>query len=152
MYKIGIMHGPNLNRLGERDSKQYGSFTLKDLEKEIRDKATKLGCAVEFFQSNHEGELIETLHCWGDSEMHGLIINAGGYSHSSVALRDAIEVSRLPAIEVHISNIYGREDFRRTSITASACKGTIAGLGKYGYFLALNALLNEILPGVEAEV
>lgn len=137
MKKYGVLNGPNLNLLGQRNKDVYGTCTLQDIENALKQEAEKLGCELIFHQSNHEGDLIETLHAWREEGLSGLIINAGGYSHTSVALRDAIELLGVRTIEVHISNIYGREDFRRTSITASAAEGSIAGLGMQGYVMAL---------------
>jgi len=137
---IGILNGPNLDRLGIREPAVYGSNTLRDLESGIARKAETLGIAVECFQSNHEGELIEKITEWTDRGFRGLIINLGAYSHTSIALRDAISGSQLPTVEVHISNIHTRETFRHHSYTASVCLGIISGLGFDGYSFALEFL------------
>jgi 3-dehydroquinate dehydratase-2 len=141
MRKFAILHGPNLNRLGRREPAIYGTATLKDLEKLIRAEARKLGVAVTFFQSNHEGALIDRIHALADRGIAGYIVNFGAYSHTSIALHDALKsVAPLPAIEVHISDIKKREPFRRHSMTAGACVGLISGQGFPGYLEALRRL------------
>ncbi len=142
MIKIAIVHGPNLNLLGQRNPEVYGNLTLEQLEAAVAERAAERGAEVEAFQSNHEGELIDALHAAGKS-CQGVIFNPGGFSHTSVALRDAVEASRIPVIEVHISNIHGREHFRRTSLTAAAAQACISGMGLQGYLSALEALLNS---------
>ena len=140
MKKIAILHGPNLNRLGKREPEIYGSATLRDLEKLIRAEARRLGLAVTFFQSNHEGALIDELHRLADRGVDGFIVNFGAYSHTSIALRDALASTSRPAIEVHITDIKQREPFRRHSMTAGACVAMISGRGFPGYLLALRRL------------
>lgn len=140
MKKIAILNGPNLNRLGKREPEIYGSQTLEDLEKRLNAEAEELTCELDFYQSNHEGELIDKIIDFEDSAYGGLIINPGGLTHTSIALRDTIAGSSISTIEVHISNIHQREDFRQKSVTAGACTGTIAGLGFQGYSLALRFL------------
>ena len=140
MKTIGILNGPNLNRLGRREPKVYGSATLADLEKRLAKEAKALGLKLEFFQSNHEGALIDKLHAWADSGFAGVVMNPGGYTHTSVALRDAVAATGLAVVEVHISNVHAREEFRHKSLTAAACVGVIAGLGFDGYSLALRRL------------
>lgn len=140
MKTIGILNGPNLDRLGRREPTVYGHETLADLEAMLRAEADALGVAVEFFQSNHEGALIEQLHAWGDRGFAGVVANFGGYTHTSVALRDALSASGLRAVEVHISHLHRREDFRHKSLTAPACEGMITGLGLEGYRAALQFL------------
>ena len=142
MIKIALVHGPNLNLLGQRNPEVYGNLTLEKLEAAVAERAAERGAEVEAFQSNHEGELIDALHAAGKS-CQGVIFNPGGFSHTSVALRDAVEASRIPVIEVHISNIHGREHFRRTSLTAAAAQACISGMGLQGYLSALEALLNS---------
>jgi len=140
MKKIAILHGPNLNRLGKREPEIYGSATLKDLEKLIRAEARPLGVAVSFFQSNHEGALIDRIHALADRGTEGFIVNFGAYSHTSIALLDALKSVSRPAIEVHISDIKKREPFRRHSVTAAACVAMISGEGFPGYLKALRQL------------
>lgn len=141
MKKIAILHGPNLNRLGKREPEIYGTATLKDLEKLIRSEARQLGVSVSFFQSNHEGALIDRLHALADRGTEGFIVNFGAYSHTSIALHDALKsVAPRPAIEVHISDITKREKFRRHSVTAGACLAMIGGKGFPGYLEALRRL------------
>ncbi|MCL2212378.1 MAG: type II 3-dehydroquinate dehydratase [Oscillospiraceae bacterium] len=138
--KILIINGPNLNLLGERNPDVYGSLTLEGLETRIAERAEEYNWQAEFFQSNHEGEIIDRLH----TARHGydaVIINPGGYSHTSVAIRDAIEAIPTPVIEVHISNIHAREEFRHRSLISPVCRGSIVGFGAAGYVLALEALL-----------
>lgn len=142
MIKIALVHGPNLNLLGQRNPEVYGNLTLEKLEAAVAERAAERGAEVEAFQSNHEGELIDALHAAGKS-CQGVIFNPGGFSHTSVALRDAVEASRIPVIEVHISNIHGREHFRRTSLTAAAAQACISGMGLQGYLSALEALLDS---------
>jgi len=142
MKKIAILHGPNLNRLGKREPHIYGSATLKDLEKLIRAEGKKLGVRTVFFQSNHEGALIDKIHALADGGIDGFIVNFGAYSHTSIALLDALKsVSPLPAIEVHISDIKQREKCRRHSYTALACRGMVSGKGFAGYLEALRLVL-----------
>ncbi len=137
--KILIINGPNLNMLGTRETNIYGNETLDDLycmiEKEFE-------CEFEFFQSNHEGEIIDKIHS-AQGNFDGAIINPGAYTHYSYAISDAIKCVDLDFVEVHISNIHKREEFRSTSVTAKNCVGQISGLGFYGYILAINYLLNR---------
>ena len=141
--KILVINGPNLEMLGKRKENIYGDFTLKDLEEEISKEATKLDCIVEFFQNNVEGELINKINDLDDS-YNGIIINPGGFTHTSVALHDSLEIKKIPKIEVHISNIYSREDFRRKSLIAPACDCSIIGMGKDGFIYALRYLIKNI--------
>lgn len=140
MIKIAILNGPNLNRLGRREPRIYGTETLRDLETLLRAEARRLGVAVVFFQSNHEGALIDEIQRCADRKVAGFIVNFGAYSHTSIALRDALSGAGLPAIEVHISDIKKREKFRRTSLTAGACVAMISGRGFPGYVEALRRL------------
>ena len=140
MKKIAILHGPNLNRLGKREPEIYGTATLRDLEKQVRQEARALGFTPTFYQSNHEGALIDRIHHLADHGTEGFIVNFGAYSHTSIALRDALASTGLPAIEVHISDIKKREKFRHTSMTAGACIAMICGQGFFGYTLALRRL------------
>lgn len=134
-----IINGPNLNLLGKREPGIYGGKTLDDINDEIEMEAQKMGVRVEFFQSNVEGELVSYIqNCGG--RVKGIIFNAGAYTHTSVALRDAIYAIEIPVVETHISNVYKRESFRHKSMIAPACIGQICGLGTHGYILALRAL------------
>ncbi len=143
MNKIGLMNGPNLNRLGKREPIIYGSLTLKEIEKKVLALSKSFSCEIHCFQSNHEGRLIDKIHEWSDSEFHGLILNPGGLSHTSVALRDAVASSVMKTVEVHISNIHAREVFRHTSLISGAVSAVIAGLGYHGYLAALHYLSQE---------
>lgn len=143
---IIVLHGPNLNLLGHREPAVYGTMTLNEINKAVEHKAQDLGMQVRLLQSNHEGVLIDTLH-ESQGWAHGILINPGGLTHTSVALRDAITALGIPAVEIHLSNIYARESFRRTSITAGACVGLISGFGAYSYVLGLSAL-HELVKGV----
>lgn len=146
--KILVLHGPNLNLLGTREPEIYGSMTLGDLNTKLIEFGKEFGAELKCFQSNHEGALIEALqdaHTWAD----GVVFNPGGYTHTSVALRDAITAIRIPVIEVHLSNVYAREEFRHTSMISAVCKGKIVGLGWRSYTLGLRALaemLEEVNP------
>ena len=142
MKRIVIINGPNLDRLGIREPDIYGDQTLTDLENLLTEEAESLGVQVQFYQSNHEGFIIDEIGEYSDSEVFGIILNPGALTHTSLALRDAIAGSDLPAIEVHISNIYRREDIRQHSLTAPACIGVISGLGFDGYVAALRYLAN----------
>lgn len=140
MKRIAILHGPNLDRLGKRQPEIYGRATLKDLEKLIRTEARQLGFTPTFFQSAHEGALVDKIHALTDRGIEAFIVNFGAYSHTSIALRDALSASDKPAIEVHISDIKKREKFRHTSMTAGACRAMICGKGFPGYIEALQLL------------
>ena len=140
MKRIVIINGPNLDRLGLREPDIYGDQTLTDLENLLTEEAESLGVQVQFYQSNHEGFIIDEIGEYVDSEVFGLIINPGALTHTSLALRDAIAGSDLPVIEVHISNIYQREEIRQHSMTAEACIGVISGLGFESYVAALQHL------------
>lgn len=140
MKRIVILNGPNLDRLGIREPEIYGDQTLTDLENLITEEAATIGVEVQFYQSNHEGFLIDEIGKHVDAKAFGFIINPGALTHTSLALRDAIAGSDLPVIEVHISNIYKREEIRQHSMTANACIGVISGLGFNGYLAALHHL------------
>ncbi len=137
--KILVINGPNMNLLGKRERKLYGTKSLADLENAIFEEAKNLGVNVEFFQTNYEGAIIEKIQ-QAEGVFDGIILNPAGYTHTSVAIRDAISSISVPVIEVHITNIFSREDFRSRSITGGAARGVITGLGIYGYILALNFL------------
>ena len=149
--KILVLNGPNLNLLGERDPLHYGTQTLEEINAHLSAAAETMGISLGFAQSNHEGELIDCLHA-ARKTCAGVILNAGAYSHTSYALRDAIEAIGIPVVEVHLSNIYAREDFRHTSVIAPVCAGQITGFGADVYDLALTALafrFNQSLPRLE---
>tara|TARA_Y100001970_G_scaffold108537_1_gene135721 strand:- start:870 stop:1313 length:444 start_codon:yes stop_codon:yes gene_type:complete len=139
MKKILIINGPNLNLLGNREKNFYGDITLEQIKKLCEEECKKKELELVFFQSNHEGELIEKIHSV-DNEFSGIIINPAAYTHTSVAILDALRATSKPKIEVHISNIYAREDYRKKSVTSEAVNGIICGLGKNGYVLAIEAL------------
>ena len=139
MSKIIILNGPNLNLLGEREKNQYGSFTLKDIEKNCNDYANNNDIKLSLFQSNIEGDLVNQIQK-SRNEQDGLIINAGGYTHTSVAIHDALKVLKIPIIELHISNIYNREEFRHKSLISNIAKGVICGFGAEGYIMSLKAM------------
>ena len=139
MEKIIILNGPNLNLLGEREKNQYGSFTLKDIEKHCNDYANQNDIELSLFQSNVEGELVTQIQK-AREDKDGLIINAGGYTHTSVAIHDALKILKIPIIELHISNIYNREEFRHKSLISKVAKGVICGFGADGYIMSLNAM------------
>lgn len=142
MKNILIINGPNLNMLGVREPGIYGSETLETLYNKIENKAKVLNVAIEFYQSNIEGEIINKIH-QALGKFDGIVINPGAYTHYSYAIRDAIASVNLPAIEVHISNVHKREEFRHISVTAPVCVGQISGLGTNGYLYALEELCNE---------
>jgi len=141
--RVLVINGPNLNRLGVREPGVYGSNTLTDLEKELLTFGERLNCEVTCFQSNHEGDLIDAIH-EADEQYDGIVINPGAFTHYSYAIRDAIASITVPVIEVHISNVHAREEFRHTSVTAPVTAGQIIGLGFKGYELAILALKHKI--------
>ncbi len=136
--RVLVLHGPNLNLLGKREPEIYGRLTLDQINKKIQAVAEELGVQVEIRQSNHEGELVTWIQD-SPTQFDALVINAAAYTHSSVALRDALLAAEIPAIEVHLSNIYKREEFRRKSLIADAVIGQISGFGVQSYLLALRA-------------
>ncbi len=139
MDKIIVLNGPNLNLLGEREKKEYGSLTLKEIEKNCKDFADKNNIKLSLFQSNIEGELITQIQN-SRKDHDGVIINAGGYTHTSVSIHDALKLLKIPIIELHISNIYNREEFRHKSLISKVANGIICGFGAEGYIMSLKAM------------
>ena len=151
--KIVVIQGPNLNMLGIREQNIYGPMKLEQIHAQMKDVATQNGVEIEFFQSNLEGEIVDKIQeCYGEAQ--GLIINAAAYTHTSIAIRDAIAAVSLPAIEVHISNIHRREEFRQKNMIAPVCTSSVVGFGPFGYHLAMMGMLqimNEIKAAQEAQ-
>lgn len=141
--RVFVINGPNLNLLGVREPGVYGNDSLESIETELEHEAKALGIEPDFYQSNHEGDIVDTLHR-AMNEADGVILNAGALTHYSYALRDAIAAIKIPVIEVHMSNIHAREEFRHTSVIAPVCVGSIAGFGKNSYMLALKAISDII--------
>ena len=141
MKKIAILNGPNLHRLGKREPEVYGTQTLDDIIVRLEEVAAKGGASIEHYQSNHEGDLIEKIHSWSDEGIMLGMINPAGFTHTSVALRDALASSPIRFVEVHLSHIHQREDFRQKSLTAPACVAQVSGMGAFGYEAALSYLL-----------
>ncbi|MEA3507137.1 MAG: type II 3-dehydroquinate dehydratase [Elusimicrobiota bacterium] len=139
MKTVVVINGPNMDRLGVREPGVYGSISLEELNNKIAKKAETLGLKAEFFQSNHEGDIVDRIGSAGED---AIVINPAAYTHTSIALRDALAAYEGEIIEVHISNIFAREDFRSKSLTASSCRGVISGLGAQSYLLALEGLKN----------
>jgi 3-dehydroquinate dehydratase-2 len=140
MKRILVLHGPNLNLLGQREPDVYGRQTLADIDMELAGLAEELNLAIDTFQSNHEGDLIDRIHASARDGFSGIIINPGGLTHTSVALRDAISAIELPVIEAHLSNIHARESFRNHSYVAGVVVGQVSGFGAASYLLALRGL------------
>ena len=143
IIKVVVINGPNLNLLGKREPEVYGSLTLDEMNRRLEDEAPKMGIEVTFHQSNLEGEIVDLIQT-APSEFDAVIINPAGYSHTSVAILDAILAVKIPVVEVHLSNIHSREEFRHKSITARGALGTISGFGWYGYKMALEVLHDRL--------
>lgn len=141
--RVMVINGPNLNMVGVREKGIYGTRSFDDICNYIKDEATKRNVEVELYQSNIEGEIINQIHKCYYENFDGIIINPGAYTHYSYAIHDAIKSVNIKTIEVHLSNIHAREEFRHKSVTAPACLGQICGLGEYGYILALDALIKS---------
>jgi len=145
-HQIQVIHGPNLNLLGTREPEIYGTTSLEAINSELESLAKEQGVVVEFFQSNHEGALIDRIHeaiSWAD----GILINPGGLTHTSVALRDALSTTGLPVVEVHLSNVFAREEFRRHSLISGIAVGVVSGFGPASYRLGLEALVDHLDAG-----
>ena len=141
--KLLVVHGPNLNLLGEREVSIYGRLTIKEIDRDLKAEAKKLKVKVSIVQSNHEGRIVDAIGK-ARKTYDGILINPAAYTHTSVAIRDALLACGLPAVEVHLSNIYKREEFRQHSLTAPACVGQVAGFGKESYLLGLRALTETL--------
>lgn len=144
MSKILVIHGPNLNLLGQREKDIYGQTTLDEINSLLTKLAQQHDVTLEFLQSNHEGEIVDAIGTAKANQINAVLINPAAYTHTSVAIRDAIAAVDIPAIEVHLSNIYSREDFRHTSLIAPVCHGQISGFGVDSYLLGLQATINLI--------
>jgi len=142
MAKILVIHGPNLNLLGEREPDVYGKFTLDTINQELQKIAKAEGAVLEIFQSNHEGKIVDRIQ--DTKGIDCILINPAGYTHTSVAIRDAIAAIKIPTIEVHLSNIYAREEFRHTSLIAPVAKGQVSGFGPNSYYLGLRAAIEML--------
>ncbi len=145
--KISVIHGPNLNLLGLREPSIYGNKTLKGINEQLSNKALILGCEIEFFQSNSEGEIVDYVQLLKERNFDGLILNAAAYTHTSIAIRDALLAIGIPFIEVHISNVFKRESFRHKSYLSDIAVGVISGLGYMGYEYALDFLVKALKQG-----
>ena len=151
--KVVVIQGPNLNMLGKREQHIYGPMTLEQIHEQMKGFAEQSNVEIEFFQSNLEGEIVDRIQeCMGDAQ--GIIINPAAYSHTSIAIRDAISAAQLPVIEVHLTNIHAREEFRRHSLTAEVTAGVIAGVGAFGYHLAMVGMvqiMNEVAAAAQQQ-
>ncbi len=146
--KIVVIQGPNLNMLGVREQNIYGPMKLEQIHAQMKEVATQNGAEIEFFQSNLEGEMVDKIQeCYGEAD--GIIINAAAYTHTSIAIRDAISAVNLPTIEVHISNIHRREEFRKDNMIAPVCTSSVVGFGPFGYHLAMMGML-QIMSEMKA--
>ena len=144
MKKVLIIHGPNLNLLGKREEAVYGKMSLEEIDKSLKIKAKELNLGLESFQSNHEGEIVQKIQDAKEAGFSGIVINPAAYSHTSVATRDAVSAIDIPVVEVHLSNIYAREEFRHTSLISPVAAGQIVGFGSKSYILGLEAVAGLI--------
>lgn len=144
MKKILVIHGPNLNLLGQRETEIYGQVTLDEINKQLKTIAKAEGVTLEVLQSNHEGDIVDAIGQSSSKGISAILINPAAYTHTSIAIRDALSAIKIPSVEVHLSNIYKREDFRQKSLTAAATTGQITGLGVDSYRLGLQALVNLV--------
>ena len=142
--KILVINGPNLDLLGKRETAIYGEETIESINSDLSKTAEESGTSVEFYQSNHEGDIVDKI---GSTDADGILINPAAYTHTSVAIRDAVSAKEVPTVEVHLSNIYAREEFRHKSLIAPVVRGQVSGFGKYSYLLGFKALLGEIDAG-----
>ncbi|MGD2184950.1 MAG: type II 3-dehydroquinate dehydratase [Desulfobacterales bacterium] len=147
--KVLVIHGPNLNMLGTREPDVYGHQTLEEINTALNAQADRLGLQIETFQSNHEGDIVDKIQQAHDS-FHGIIINPAAYTHTSIAIRDALSLLTIPVVEIHISNIYKRETFRRTSLISAVVTAQISGFGSHGYMLALEGLA-QVLSAMRSD-
>jgi 3-dehydroquinate dehydratase-2 len=147
MKKVLVLHGVNLNMFGHRDPVHYGTITLAEINQHLESLAKELGCSVETFQTNHEGEIVEKIHQAHQEKIDAIVINAGAWTHYSYALRDALAILKVPIIEVHMSNIHAREEFRHFSVISSIAKGQIVGFGIQSYLLGLRAACELLKEG-----
>ncbi|MGN0018488.1 MAG: type II 3-dehydroquinate dehydratase [Candidatus Gastranaerophilaceae bacterium] len=141
--KILVLNGPNLNLLGKREPEKYGNTTLKDIQNSLEIFANKNNFEIEFYQSNHEGDIIDKIQ-QSENIFDGIVLNAGGYTHTSVSIRDAIASVNVPVVEIHLTNIHAREEFRHNSLISPVCIGQICGFGTYSYELGIHALINKL--------
>lgn len=141
MKKILVIHGPNLNLLGQREKSIYGKTSLKDINAQLEKQAKSLKVTIEVFQSNHEGEIVDAIQQAKSKSFKGILMNPAAYTHTSVAIRDAVAAIDLPTVEIHLSNIYAREAFRQHSLIAPVCQGQITGFGVESYYLGLEAIV-----------
>lgn len=141
--KILLINGANLNMLGTREPEKYGSTTLKDIETTVINRGNELGAEVEAWQSNHEGEIVDKIQA-AKGNYDGILINAGGYTHTSVVIRDAISAVQIPTVEIHMTNIHAREEFRHTSLLSGVCVAQVVGFKEQSYILALEGLVNYL--------
>jgi 3-dehydroquinate dehydratase-2 len=142
-HKVLVIHGPNLNMLGKREPEMYGHQTLDEINAGLKAKAGELGLQIETFQSNHEGDIVEKIQ-QAHGKFDGILINPAAYTHTSIAIRDSLSLLNIPVVEIHLSNIYQRESFRHTSMTAGIVKAQISGFGSHGYLLALEGLVKML--------